>query len=209
MDVLFSDILENFETDFTAPKPMLHCTANYLARSAKNHYHTAPNVLQSMGRKFTIVISGFVYSELAISARVDLYAESRDKGGHSNGTATNVEAELSQNSIDQKLNLFEKVEEESLRERFGAFSRGDDDSVKIMRHGCSAHVTIAYCQNGQARQSGQDILKICEQQYSGNFKQLKVASGTYTSYKNNIYEVSLNKPIEFECLFHGFYTGYR
>lgn len=187
---------------------MLHCTANYLARQAKDPYHSCPNVQQALGKKFTLAVSGFVYSSRSISARVDLYTISESKG---KGLSSVVHDRKGRKPVKELLDLFAKEEEGSLREKYGGLQRGESspEGEDLFRHGCSAHITISYAQNGQPKSSGDDILSLCEQEYNSSVWKEETCSGVVSSYGGSIYQVSLKHPIMVDCLFHGFYTSYR
>lgn len=216
----FSEICSSYDTEYTTPKQMLHCTANYLARRRKDPYHSCPNVLHSIGRDFTITVSGFVYSKQAICARVDLYSKCSDKGGNTGAAFNrrtlsdfgNISTSVTENVlVEEKLNLYVKEEEEKLRDKYEGVMRGEGytDRQGLFQHGCSAHITIAYAQHGEAKQSGTDVLNICEQEFYGKVWEKGTSKGVMKGYGGDIYQVVLNQPITFDCLFHGFYQGGR
>lgn len=190
---IFQELLHAINTDFSEPKSMLHCTANYMARRKKDSYHSQVNVLQAMGRKFTLEVTGFVYSHRAISARINLNTVQENEVGINNTL----------------LDLYVKDEEEILRERYVDVNKGSSDYLvkqASFAHGCSAHVTIAFARNGQSKDSGDDILNILTHKFYGSIHENFISHGSVSLYGGNMFHVKLHKPFNVDCLFHGFYS---
>ncbi|XP_060590391.1 2',3'-cyclic-nucleotide 3'-phosphodiesterase-like isoform X2 [Ruditapes philippinarum] len=207
------EILNNVVICYTDPVPMLHCTAAYLARRSKDAYHTEEYVLESLGKAFSLRISGFVYSKQAISARVDivestcntlkagyLAAKSRTLGAEGNGiNDTNIVAKL-----------YMKTEEEKLRDKYSDVHLHSQDSEKkhsLFNHGCSAHITISYANDGQSKLSGENLLNILELEFYGKVKQKRSKVGLVSAYGNDMFQIQLSEPIEVKSLFQGFYSN--
>ena len=193
---------------------MLHCTAAYLARRSKDAYHTEEHVVQSLGKTFTLRISGFVYSKQAISARVALLENTNEV---EKNTATPVKLggrEISGKTVENYANviakLYMKAEEEKLREKYGDVNVHASDSQtkhSMFEHGCSAHITISYANDGQSKLSGENLLNILELEFYGKVKQQRSKVGLVSAYGNDMFQIELNEPIEVRSLFQGFYSS--
>ncbi|XP_045178941.1 uncharacterized protein LOC123538711 [Mercenaria mercenaria] len=215
------DILSNVVISYTDPHPMLHCTAAYLARRSKDAYHNEDHVVRAMGRKFTLKISGFVYSRQALSARVVLQEDavnlvSKESGSDSRGITSFSGTSGSENCSDRQYetirlsDLYVKDEEEILRERYRdvhLHSSDSDQKHALFQHGCSAHITISYATEGQSKLSGENLLNILELEFYGKVKQQKSSVGVVSAYGKDLFQLQLNEPVEVNCLFQGFYSS--
>ncbi|XP_052812872.1 uncharacterized protein LOC128240317 isoform X2 [Mya arenaria] len=235
---LLTDMLNRYNESYTEPRKMLHCTANYLGNNAQDPYHKCNNVVTSLGKAFAITISGFVFSRRAICARVDLYWENdeitavgqdggnkanfetassskkQNTGGLVKHNNSEVPGEVNQNDkdIDDMLNLFVKPEEEDLRSKYEGQKRGVgyNDRQRLLKHGCSAHVTISYAKTGQARHSGDDVLRIVEMDFNGqNIGTAETSIGKVVGYGGEMCAVTLKRPVTLDSLFQGFYSMRR
>lgn len=240
------EIFNNLQSTFVDPAPMLHCTAAYLARRSKDPYHTSDLVSQSIGKKFSLQISGFVFSKRAISARVNLQQSfpsktsltvknSKDNGismNHPNdnvlGTAKNQQEshpanftsvrecdgkEKESKSCSEEnllLKLYMKDEEAILREQYKDVHTDYHNSEAkhaVFQHGCSCHVTVCYGRDSQSKQSGEDILNICELEFYGRVDKKKTSLGELSVYGQDMAQLKLFKPLCVGSMFHGYYSS--
>ncbi|KAL4216912.1 hypothetical protein ACF0H5_023372 [Mactra antiquata] len=205
--LLLDEIFTNLGVTYTDPLPMLHCTAAYLARRKKDAYHTCENVIEAIGKKFHLHVSGFVFSDRAVCAKVNLRSKvemNQEGQGHmmySRATGTCDEN-------NWLLHLFLKEEEENLREKYrDTYTRDNKSKQAVFQHGASAHITLCYAREGLAKHSGDDILNICELEFYGNVNQFSTKVGKLSVYGNNMFQLELPSEIEVSSLFHGFYSG--
>ncbi|WAR10276.1 N4BP2-like protein [Mya arenaria] len=180
----------------------------------------------------------YYYGRRAICARVDLYWENdeitavgqdggnkanfetassskkQNTGGLVKHNNSEVPGEVNQNDkdIDDMLNLFVKPEEEDLRSKYEGQKRGVgyNDRQRLLKHGCSAHVTISYAKTGQARHSGDDVLRIVEMDFNGqNIGTAETSIGKVVGYGGEMCAVTLKRPVTLDSLFQGFYSMRR
>ena len=185
----FTDIANNINQEFTDPHGMLHCTACYLGNKGNPPYHTCASVVNSLYKPFNIKVTGFGFSRRAIFAMVDLYTGGKDE--------------------EKLLNLYVKEEENGLREELER-ARVSEEAFNLARHGCSAHITISYQKTGQARYSGDEMLRIVEFRAKGmNSGVLDTDDWHFVNFDEELCALFLKSPLQVETLFHGFYTAGR
>ena len=178
-------ILEDFDIYYTDPKGILHCTSKFLGSDSPNPYHHSHSVKGSIGRVYTLEISGFIYTERSVSACVNLNSSS---------------------SVDNRmLSLYEKEEEMTLRDKYKGTSKSDS-ALKHFQHGSSAHVTIKVSKNSQPKVSGDDILQICEFRLHGKGARYDTSQGRVHVFPENLFYLEIKELMQFQTLFHGYYS---
>ena len=94
----------------------------------------------------------------------------------------------------EQLDIYDKPEE--LHHMNGA---------TCVEKGYAAHITVARADGVNAVQTNFDILKVHDLELQEDMITSKMSMGTLSCYKDNYFQLHLNKPLIFKSIFSGFY----